>query len=288
MASSNAPGANVLSDADHAAHQAANSPWVVYLARFGYAAKGIVYLIIGFLALAAAIGRGGTTTDRSGAAQTIYQQPFGRFLLIVVAVGWLGYALWNWILAALDADHEGTGAKGIARRIGYAVVGVSYGGLAVAAIQMAVGRGAGGKSSDAQAQDWTARLLGHGWGVALVVLAGAVMLVVAGFIYSYAYSARFRERLDLYRAPGGSAGWVLWLGRLGYGALGVIFTVIGFFLIVAALRHNPGEAKGLGGALQALAQQPFGQVLLFVVAAGLVAYGLYSLIQAVYRRIGPA
>ena len=266
------------------ARQAASNPWITLLARGGYAAKGIVYLIVGGLAAAAAFGVGsGATTDQRGAIQAIYQEPSGRFLLVVVAVGWLGYALWSEIQAALDTEHRGTNAQGIIVRVAYAVVGFTYASLAIAALRLVAG-GGGGQSTNAQTQSWTARLLAHGWGVALVILVGLIILAIAGVLFYRAYSAEFRHSLHL-GLPGGGA-WVVWLGRLGYGALGVVFVVIGLFLIVAAVQRNPGQAKGFGAALQALERQPLGHLTLGVVALGLVCYGLYSVAEARFRRVG--
>jgi hypothetical protein len=122
--------------------------------------------------------------------------------------------------------------------------------------------------------------------VGLVVIVGLVVLGIAAALYYRAYSAEFRQQLR--PAPGEIGNAIVTLGRLGYAALGVVFTIIGIFLIVAAFQHNPGAAKGLGGALQTLLQQPFGHVLLLIVALGLIAYGLYSLAEARYRRIGSA
>jgi Domain of Unknown Function (DUF1206) len=287
MASSNMQASQHARETELTARNTLRSPWVVFLARFGYAAKGVVYLIIGGLAMAAAAGKGGATTDRNGAVRAIYNQPFGVFLLILVAIGWLGYAVWSEVQATLDTEHAGGDAKGIAQRIGYAAVGLSYAGLAVGALRLAFGKG-GGQSSNAQTQDWTARLLSAPWGVALVILVGLVVVVIAGILFYQAYTGKFADSLDLTVAAGRLRDGAVWLGRLGYAALGVVFTIIGIFLIVAAIRHNPGEAKGLSGALSTLVQQPYGHVLLGIVALGLVAYGAYSFVEARYRRVRAA
>lgn len=288
MAGSHLHASQQTEQARQQARNAANSPWMSFLARSGYAAKGLVYLIIGGLAAASAIGAGGATTDRNGAMHAIYAQPFGAFLLVLVAIGWLGYALWSEVQAVLDTEHAGREAKGIAQRVGYAAVGLSYAGLALGALRLVAGTGNGGGNSNAQAQDWTARLLGLPLGVVLVVLVGLVILAIACVLFYQAYSAKFAQRLDLSGASARVRDGALWLGRLGYAALGGIFALIGLFLIIAAIQHNPGEARGLSGALSTLVQQPYGQVLLVLVALGLIAYGAYSFVEARYRRIGPA
>lgn len=286
MNDSTTRGAGAMREAKREGKQAAYSPAMRLLARLGYAAKGIVYLIVGGLAAKVALGEGGKTTDRNGALRAIHEQPFGKVLLAIVAIGLVGYALWSLIQAVLDPDHQGTDPKGIAARVGYAAVGVSYAALALAAAQLAIGTGNGGKSSDTQTRDWTARLLELPFGPFLVVLAGLVVIIIAGYLFYRAYAADFKKTLDLGEMGSESREWVITLGRAGYATLGVVFGIVGVFLIVAALRNNAGATKGLGGALGELAQQPYGHVLLGIVAIGLIAYGVFSLAQARYRRLG--
>lgn len=274
-----------LEDGGRAVRRAANNPAVLMIAHAGYAAKAVVYLIIGGLALAAALKIGGGLTDQTGAAQVIYRQPFGAFLLILSAIGWLIYALWCVLEGTLDTEHKGTDAKGIITRVGYAAVGVTYAALALAAFGLATGKSSGAKSSNTQAQDWTARLLSAPGGVALVLLVSLVVLGIAGLLFYRAYSADFRQQLELGQASPELQKTIILLGRVGNAALGVVFTIIGVFLIVAAVQRNPSKATGLSGALGALLAQPLGNLLLAIVALGLLAYGVYSIAQARYRRI---
>ncbi len=273
--------------AEQVGRASATHPWVITLARWGYAAKGLVYLLIGVLALKLALGLGGAATSRAGALRVIDVGPFGRVLLAIVTVGLIGYALWSLLRAAVDPEGAGNDAKGAAQRVGYAIIGVSYATTAYSALRIVLGSGGGsggGAGSDASTRGWTARLLDLPFGVALVVLVGLVVIGVAAFLGYRAYTAKLDRRLDLARLSAQGRRAVLVLGRCGYAALGVVFGVVGLFLVVAALRHNPGEARGLGGALADLLQQPYGHVLLAVVALGLIAYGCYALVQARYRR----
>jgi hypothetical protein len=258
------------------------------LARCGYAAKGVVYLIVGGIAAKVAIGAGGAVTDQKGALQTILEQPYGRILLGVVTIGLFGFALWCFIQALFDTEGKGTTAKGLIARIGYAAVGITYAALAYGAFQLVMGSGSGGKGSDATAQDGTALLLKQPFGPALVIVVGLIALGVALYLFYTAYTARFQAQLHLATLRTEMKKWVIAVGRLGYAALGVVISIIGIFLIVAASQHNASQAKGLDGALQELAHQhqPFGQVLLGIVALGLFAYGIYSLVEARYRRVG--
>ncbi|HEV2662607.1 MAG TPA: DUF1206 domain-containing protein [Ktedonobacteraceae bacterium] len=271
--------------AGRSARGAATSKWVTMLARLGYAMKGVVYLVIGILAVELAAGKGGQTTDQRGAIHIIYDEPFGRFLLIVVAVGLICFALWCFIQALFDTEGKGNKAKGILARVGYAAIGVSYGLLAIGTVQLLAGTGNGGKSTTASAQNWTGIVLKYGIGVALIVLVGLGVIGLAGYLFYRAYSANFQRKLALQSVNARIKKGLIFLGRLGYAALGVVFCIVGIFLVIAALQHDPRDAKGLDTALQVLLHQPFGPILLGIVALGLVAYGAYSFVEARYRRI---
>lgn len=273
-------------DAERKARQAATSHWMVMLARIGYATRGVVYIIIGVLAVELAVGHGGKLTDQRGALQTIADQPFGKFLILLVAIGLVGYGLWSLIEALFNTEGKRSNAQGIAARIGYAAVGISYAILSIGAFQLALGAPTAGKSSTTSTQDWTARLLKEPFGVALVVIIGLVVIAIALYLFYRAYSAEFQKYLNLSSLSAQLRRWAVDLGRFGYAALGVVFSIIGIFLIVAAFHHNAGQAQGLDGALKELAHQPFGPVLLAIVAIGLIAYGLFSFVEARYRRIG--
>lgn len=256
------------------------------LARFGYATKGIIYLIIGTLAAELAIGHGGSAADQYGALQTINEQPFGKVLLAIVALGLLGFALRCFIQAIVDTEGKGNDAKGTIARIGYAFVGVSYAALAFGAYQLVDGVDHTDKSSTISTQEWTALLLKQPFGVALVVLIGLMVIVVALYLFYKAYTAQFRFRLNLATVNAHVSKWVILCGRCGYVALGIVLSIIGIFLIVAALQHDPHQAKGLDSALKTLAHEPFGSILLCIVVLGLIAYGVFSLMEARYRRVG--
>jgi Domain of Unknown Function (DUF1206) len=272
----------VKHQAKEAAHEA--SPWIERLGRLGYIAKGVVYILVGVLAAEAAVGAGGKTTDTRGALQEILQAPFGKFLLLAITVGLVGYALWRFAQAGLDADRKGSDAKGLSIRTSYAMIGAIYAGLALTALRLALGSG-DRSSTDAKTQSWTAWLLGKPLGPWLVGLAGLVVIGVGINQFVQAYTAQFRQNLKTGTLGYERAKWVTHVGRLGFTARGVVFGIVGVFLIVAAIRVQPGEARGLGGALETLAQQPFGPWLLGLVSLGLIAYGLFMLILALYRHM---
>jgi hypothetical protein len=266
--------------AKRAAREAA--PWVEPLARFGYAAKGVVYVIVGILALPAATGIDGQATDTQGALRVIVRQPFGQFLLALVAVGLLGYALWRLVQAVLDPERKGTDAKGIVKRLGYAISGLAYGGLAVTAAGMLIGLAGGSGNST---QKWTALLLSQPFGPWLVGAVGLIIIAVGINALYVAYTAKFCEKLKLGEMSEAQRSWATWVGRIGLTARGLILGLIGLFLLVAAWQTDANEARGLAGAFKVLARQPYGPWLLGTIAVGFIAYGVYMFFEARFRRI---
>ena len=255
-----------------------NNPWVEPLARFGYAARGVVYAVVGLLAIQAAFGGRGQTTGQEGALQRIAEQ--SRFLLVLMAIGLAGYALWRFVQAVLDPENKGTDPKGIAQRGMMVASGIVYSGLAITAARLASG-GGGGEGS----QGFTAELMTKPFGRWLVVLAGLAVIVAGFHQLKEAYTKKFRERLKLQEMNADEQRMATHTGQMGLAARGIVFLITGWFLVQAGLRFDPSQARGLGGALETLASQPYGPWLLGLVALGLVAYGAYSFLEARYRRI---
>ena len=254
------------------------------LARFGYVAKGFVYGAIGILALLAAFNvGGGKTTDTTGALQAIATQPFGQILLVLIALGLVGYVIWRFIQAINDPTNKGTDAKGIVTRIGYVFSGIAYTGVAINAALLAMGssNGGGGNSK----QDWTAMVMQQPFGRWLVGIAGAVTIGIGFWRLYEAYKIKFRKKLQLSELNLQQKNWLVNISRFGIAARGIVFVMIGFFILQAAHQYNPQQVKGLDGILLTFAQQPFGKVFLALIAAGLVAYAVYLLLQARYRQI---
>jgi len=267
--------------------QVADHPWFERFARLGYAAKGIVYFVVGLLAAQAAFTSGGKTTDTSGALQEIITQPFGKFLLSLVAIGLIGYTCWRFVQAVLDPEHrhEDKGAKAIGRRLGYAFSTFAYGGLTLTALSLVFGWGSGGGDGGSSTQDWTARILAQPFGQWLVGLAGIITVGVGIYYFYEAFKAKFMRKLKHHEMSTAERKWAKRVGQFGITARGLVFSIIGIFLIVAAWQSDAQEARGLGGALATLAQQPYGSWLLGVVALGLIAYSIYSLVEARYRQL---
>jgi hypothetical protein len=253
-----------------------------WLARSGYAAEGCVYVIMGGLAVLAALGAGGRTTGAKGALLSLLSQPFGFALLGLVAFGLLCLSGWRIAQSILDADRLGNEGNALVRRIGYGVSGAVDAGLAFFAISVIFGLKAAGGGDEQSARDWTAYLLGAPLGRWLVGAVGLGVLAAGVGIAIKGLRASFEKNLEV---PGQIRRWVVPLGRWGFMARGLVFAIVGVFLIHAAVDANPREARGLGGALRALQAQPFGRLLFAITALGLFAFGIFQLVIAYYRRI---
>lgn len=269
--------------AEEAVRSAVRNPWVERLARFGYAARGVVYALIGLLAIQAAFGGRGSIEQQAtpeGALQRIAEQ--SRLLLALVAIGLLGYALWRFVQAVLDPENKGSDLKGLAKRGMMLASGIGYSGLALLAVRMASGNGG---DSSSGSQETAAGLMDKPFGRWLVVLAGIAVIVSALYQVYEAYTKKFRKHFKLEEMNADEERLATHTGQVGLTARGIAFLVSGWFLIQAGLRYNPDEARGLGGALETLASQPYGPWLLGLVALGFIAYGAYSFLQARYRKI---
>ncbi|MEX2628890.1 MAG: DUF1206 domain-containing protein [Tistlia sp.] len=255
-----------------------NDRTVRIVARVGYGARGVVYLIVGGFAVTAALV-GGQTTDAKGALRELWQQPFGLALLALVAAGLLAHATWRLLQALLDADDHGLGAKGLVVRASLLVSGLVHAGLAVSAVRLALGAGSGGGDSE---QSLAGSLLAQPFGPYLVAAVG--LAVIAGGLgqTGRALSGRFRRTLRL------EACGLQRLGPLcaaGLAARGLLLAIVGLLFLLAALELDPEQAGGLTDALAWLRGQPYGGVLFLAMALGLFAFGCYSLVQARCRIV---
>jgi hypothetical protein len=259
-------------------------PWIERLARYGYAAKGVVYVLIGSLAALGAFKGEAGATDSRGALTQVVHQPYGRVMLCVVAAGLAGYALWRIVQALRDTEDKGTSWKGLSIRTGYACIGVVYAGLSFSAVRLVLGHGAG-KNSDETTRGWTAFALMFPLGQLLVGLVGLGVIGFGLWQCYKAFTAKFRRKWKRHEMSEHARALATRAGQIGLVARGVVFGIIGLFLIQAAWLARAEEARGLGGALRALEQQPYGLYVLGAVALGLVAYGLYMFVEARYRRM---
>ena len=252
------------------------SSWIEGLGRLGLVARGATYILIGALALQMAFGDTATAANQQGAFHTVASQPLGELLLWIVAVGLLGYALWQ-LLAAVQERDPRQSKEWLARGL-YLVKAVVYVGLAATAASIAMNAGTTGGTST------TARIMKADGGRLLIGLIG-IAIVITGLVMGWkGWTTDFEKKLRTDQMSTSAFLVVRYLGRVGYLARGVVFTLFGVLVTYAAVTFTPSNASGVDEALQEVAQAPGGPVLLTAVAIGLVAFGLYSCTEARYRR----
>ena len=249
------------------------------MARIGFAAKGIVYGLMGLLALLAATGQQeGQTADKKQAVQTLQGLPGGRVLLGLIALGLLAYIVWRVVQAVRDTENKGTDTSGVARRVGYAASGLVYASLAWYAAQLALS-GSADSSGNAK-ETLTARVLGWPGGEWIIILVGVATIGVGLYQFYQAYSGKFHKHVQSSDIPAGQQNTVYRLGQVGYTARGIVLGIIGYFFIQAGRQSRASAIGSTDEAFDFLATM--GPAVLAVVALGLMAYGLYMLVQAKY------
>ncbi len=253
--------------------------------RLGYAARGLVYLGLGSIVMLAALDLTPRATGAKGVMRAWADWPLGWALIGAIGVGLAGFAAWRLLQAVFDADRHGRSPKAWAVRAGQAVSGLVYGGLALSAFELLDELEDVGEIDEDQNVHRTAgTILDLPHGDALLIAAGLVVLafgignLVQGVVQDFAKRLNCDERVCRRVVP---------LAKIGYGARGLASLPLGVFLVLAGIEARAGEARSWGGALQAVEHQPFGNSALCLVAAGLIAFGLFGLVEARYRRIRP-
>lgn len=270
-----------------AADKAAYHPVVEWMARLGYGARGLIYFFMGLFSVKLALGAGGQATDQQGAIAAIGKQPVGWIYLLLLLIGLVCYSLWGLVRALFDPLRVGRDPKGILERIGFMCSAVSYGLLVRPTYHILAG-GPGQAHNGAQTtqtQHSVAKVLSMPLGRWLAGLAGLIVIAV-GLIQIY---RGIRLHFDRQTQPRGlssrHAVWVKQLGRYGMVSRGVLFIIVGVLVMLSAYQVNPGKAQGFDGALRMLLRQPYGVWLMGIVAAGLIAMGLYSMFIALWFRL---
>lgn len=248
------------------------------LARVGYVVLGIVHIVIGAIAVSIAVGSGGGEADQSGAMEQIARVPFGTVVLWVIVLGLWALALWQLVDAFLEDDPDSKKKWG--RRVKEVGTAVAYIAIGATALVAALG---GSSDSSQSTTTFSATLMSNPGGVFLLVLVGLVTLGIGVAFVVRGIRKDFEKQLSL---PSGRTGdGVRTLGTVGYVAKGIAVGVVGVLFVAAAITHDPEKAGGLDAALKSLAALPFGQVILWLVGAGLVVYGIYCFFRARYARV---
>jgi uncharacterized membrane protein YidH (DUF202 family) len=257
--------------------------WVSRFARTGLIAKGIVYCLLGFLSFMAAFGLGGQKADKQNTVNFLHEQPFGKVILILIAIGLLCYTAWRFIQAIKDTEQKGKDAKGVFSRLRYAFSGLVYLGLAVYAIKIVLNGNNGGDNGNSR-QHIIAGILEQPFGQWLVGLV-AVGFFAAGIHQVYkAFSGNYRKNISYDHLGEAKRNILDRAGKLGYTARGMVWGILGYFLLRAALHNNPSEAQGTKQVFDFL-ENNGGAILMGIVALGLVAYGIFMFVRARYEHL---
>ncbi|MEO1135691.1 MAG: DUF1206 domain-containing protein [Pseudomonadota bacterium] len=247
--------------------------------RAGYAARGMVYLIVGGIALFAAIN-GGEAEGSTGALEFLVKQPFGQVLLGIVAIGLFAYTAWRLLDGVMDLEGEGDDAEGYASRAGQLLSGATHALLGVSAVAIilngAEARAAGERNT---AESWAAALIDTPFGRAVIIAAGIVTICVGIYLFIKSHKAAYRSKIHKTETTQSLAPVI----RFGLVAHGVVLLIIGGLIAWAGLSHNPESAAGLGEALRILETQAFGRILLGIAGAGLAGFAIYCFVMARYR-----
>lgn len=254
---------------------------IEFAARFGWAARGALYLLLGGLAVMAAVGEGGGLHDGKGVMQWVLSLPMGQVLVGFAGLGFAGYSLYRFVVAIVgpDSDSDST-LKEIASRVHYFITACIYGSLAVAAVQLLMGEqssASGGK------RFWIAQALEQSWGPALIGAIGVGVMAFGLWQFKHAVTDNHEDNVRAGEMSRREKQMFVWAGRIGYSARGVVMLIIGYFTLQAALQASPDQSKGVDGALQQIAQE--GWLPLAAIALGLVAYGVLQLFYARYRKV---
>jgi len=258
---------------------AASAETLGWLARAGLVARGVVYLIVGVLALKLALGDGGKATNQQGALKTIADGSFGKLLLIAMAIGLAGYALWRLLRAAVGhgAEQQDSGGD----RVAALASGIAYAILCVTAVKILTGS----RTGSGTPKEATGGVLAWSGGTVIVGIAGAILIGVALYQAYKGFAKKFLEDAKTSEMSHRVRQAYTALGVFGHVARAVVFALIGYGMIKAAIDYDPNKAVGLDGALRELAHASYGPALLGAVAAGLVGFAAYSIADARYRKV---
>jgi hypothetical protein len=267
-----------MTDVKETAREAEDSTTVTWLARLGLASRGVIWLVVGLLAIQVALGDN-TQADKNGALRAIADKPLGEVLLVVLSLGFLGYASWRLLEGAVGHRDERDDTKRWAKRIASLFRGGVYLVLAGSTAKFLFNQ----DSSD-NTQPLTARVMSQPGGRVLVLAIGAGLVIGGVAMGVRGIKQKFEKLIEGWKMPDGLRPVTKVVGTFGLVSRGFVFALIGGFLISAAIQFDPDKAKGLDDSLKTLADKPFGQVLLFVAAVGLLAFSLWSFIEARYRK----
>jgi Domain of Unknown Function (DUF1206) len=266
-----------------AGRKAEYSPVMEVMTRLGYGVRGFVYVMMGLLSLGVALGKGGALASPQTAIAAIGKQPAGLILLWVVLVGIISYAAWGLVRAVMDPLDNGRDLKGLLARFGFLNSAFGYAILAVSTFGYITG--ASKARAGSQNQSFTASIMALPWGRWALGILGAAVLVGGLYQIYLGFSKDFNEQFKSYVLTSQEVKLTTSVGRFGTSARGIVFALVGALIVLAAYRANPSQPVGMDTALATLIHQPFGIWVLGIVAVGLISFGLYSMLGALWFRI---
>jgi hypothetical protein len=272
-------GPAAVSQARGKARRASDSRAAHWLARAGLTARGIIYILIGWVAALVALGRSAGEADQEGALRLLAGKPYGAVSLWLLAIGFAAYALWRLSEAAFGVTGDAPGAGPRLKSLGRAVV---YAGFAFLTFTVISGSE---HSQSRQQQDMTAKVMQHPGGQWLVGIVGLIVIGIGGVLAVEGIRRTFLKYLRTGQLSRRTRKLVEWLGAIGTTARGVVFALAGVLVVDAAVTHQPAKSGGIDRALLTLRDQPFGPVLLLVAALGLLIFGVYGLCEARWRKV---
>jgi Domain of Unknown Function (DUF1206) len=261
------------------ARRASRSPAAHILARAGLTARGVIYLLIGWVAVLVAIGHSSQEADQQGALQLLAGKPYGLVSLWLLGIGFAAYALWRLSEVAFGVTGEKDGAGPRLISLARAVV---YAGFAYLTFTVISGSQ---HSQSRQQQDVTATVMRHTEGRWLVGIVGLIVVIVGLVLVSQGARRKFMKYLRTSRMSARTRRVVEVLGMIGTIARGLVFALAGVLVIDAAVTHKASESGGIDKALLTLRNQPFGEFLMLLAALGLAVFGIYGLCEARWRKV---
>lgn len=259
--------------------------WIVYYARFGYGAKGVLYGSTGILALFEALDIGaGEAVGSTGALKKIAGQPLGKTAAIVIALSLVGYVVWRFIQAGWDPEHRGRRASDIVRRIGYGSSGLMYASIAYSAVEVLTGTDSNGGKT---AEEWAFAMMAVRFGRYIVGAGGLLFFGIGCYYFYRAIRAKFRKRFKLHKMSDAAKTWATAAGRVGIAARGVVYVVIGVSGIQAAWAFDSELIKTSEDVMAIFDENPSDELVLAILGVGFVAYAVHMGFQAIYRNIDP-
>jgi hypothetical protein len=271
----------IKAEVKKAGKKAEFSPLMEALTRIGYGTRGLIYIIMGLLAVQVALGKGGALASPLGAIAKIGKQPAGMLLLWIVLLGLVSYSLWGVVRAVFDPLHKGNDMKGLIARAGFLVSAFGYAILILPTYGYITGK----SQTSSGSQKMITTIMAMPWGRWAIGIIGLASLAAGLYQIYLGFKAGFDKQFETYALTPKQVKLATDVGRFGTAARGVVLALVGGLIVLAAYRANPSQPIGMDAALATLLHQPYGIWLLGIVAVGLIAFGCYSMLSAFWFRL---